>query len=130
MTAMRLLLSLVICSCLVSIGAAQSTSNPILIESKPSSCTPSQGSCYVTITFEGGSVNQHENWYTSFISHSKKGNLTISIDQQLESGPVSDSKSSDPVDLTKNGSDLHISYEGPIVLTTPLTFTSISLKFN
>lgn len=107
---------------------SQSTSTPILIHPEEGACTPAQGNCYVTITFQGGSVNQHENWYTNFISHSKQGNLTISIDEQLETGSVSDTKASDPVAMSKNGSDLNISYQGPIVDSAPMTFTSISFK--
>ena len=115
--------------CLTGTALSQSTSNPILIKSETSDCTPSPGTCYISVTFQGGSINQHENWYTGFISHSNQGNLTIDIDEQLEAASISDTKASSPIALKKNGSDLNISFQGPLASLIPLTFSSIGFKF-
>jgi hypothetical protein len=121
--------TLLLCCVLLSsrLTLAQSTSQPILIESEAGDCAPSQGTCYLTMTFKGGSIYQHANWYTNFIGKNKQGNLTISITAGLETGSsVSDTKASDPVTLTKNGNDVSLSYEGPIAMLLPLTFSQIS----
>lgn len=102
----------------------QSTSAPILIQPEANECTPSAGSCYLDVTFMGGSLYQHANWYTNFIGrNTRQGNLTITINSQLETGTVSDTKASNPVTLTKNGNDVSFSYQGPIASLLPLTFS-------
>ena len=111
-------------------GLAQSTSQPIPIQSEDSKCVPAEGTCYVDITFKGGSLYQHANWYTNFIGKSKLGNLTITVNSQLETNTVSDTKASDPVTLTKNGNDVSFSYEGPIASLLPLTFSQVSFDVN
>jgi hypothetical protein len=105
----------------------QATSQPILIQSETSDCTPSAGNCYLDMTFKGGSLYQHANWYTNFIGrNTKQGNLTITINSQLETGTVADTKASNPVTLTKNGNDVSFSYQGPIASLLPLTFSQVS----
>jgi hypothetical protein len=104
----------------------QSTSQPLLIQPEKSDCTPSAGVCYLDLTFKGGSIYQHADWYTTFIGKNKQGNLTITVTSQLEMGNVADTKASDPVTLTKNGNDVSLSYQGPITSQLPLTFSQIS----
>jgi hypothetical protein len=82
----------------------------------------------VSINFLGGSINQHQNWYTSFISRSNQGNLTITINAALETGTISDTRASDPITLKKNGADQNISFQSPIASAIPLTFSTFTFK--